>query len=198
MHKTRKNSIFKYLFFILIILIISGFGYLWFQIHGSTVNPSQNNNTSKDHTPISVQLNKNQINALSSYYLKKFDEHHNSSMDYKFILDKKAYVYGNIKILGSKVNYVLSMNPKLLDDGNIELDTNNLEIGHLDIPAKFVIAYVGKKYHIPNWIELNSKENKIILHINELGGKNKVSYQANKIDMSGDGDFRFKALVPNS
>ncbi|WP_105956067.1 YpmS family protein [Apilactobacillus quenuiae] len=197
MHKSRKHNIFKYLFFILIILIILGLGYLWLQIHDSTVNSVQNNNTSKDGTPIAVQLNKNQINSLSSYYLKNFDKYHNSSMNYKFILDKKAYIYGNIKILGSSVNYILSMNPKLLNDGNIELDTQNLEVGRLDIPAKFVIAYVGKKYHIPNWIELNSKESKIILHINELGGKNKVSYQANKIDMNGDGDFRFKALVPN-
>ncbi|UQS85408.1 YpmS family protein [Apilactobacillus apisilvae] len=198
MHKSHKFNIFKYLFFILIILLIAGFGYLWLQIHGSTINDYGQNKTNNDETPISVSLNKKQINTLSSYYLKNFDKHNNDSMNYKFILSDKAYVYGDIKILGSKVNYVLAMTPKMLDDGNIELDTNSLEIGHLDIPAKFVIAYVSKKYHIPNWIELNSKESKIILHLNRLGGKNKVSYQADKIDMNGNGNFIFKALVPNN
>lgn len=195
MEKKKEKKLFKYLFILLALLIIGSAGYVWVQMHSAVVNP-QTGKVSKKNTPISVQLNKKQVNALSSYYLKKFEKK-NKNMDYKFWLGNQAYVYGKITILGSKVGYLLSLDPHLLSNGDIELSASKLEVGKLDIPANFVIGYVGKHYKIPKWVELDSHNSRIILHVNKLGGKNELSYQAQKIDMNGDGDFHFKVLIPN-
>lgn len=192
----KERKLFKYLFVTLVIAIIVGFGFIWVQIHGNVINPSKGYNSKNDDTPISVSLDKNQLNSISSYYLKQF-EHKNNNMNYKFWVSDHAYVYGKIKVLGSKVGYILTLNPELLDNGDVELKANGLEVGELNIPPKFVISYVGKHYKVPKWVELDGKSGKIILHVNKLGGKNKLSYRADKIDMSGNGNFKFKVLIPN-
>lgn len=196
--KTNANErkLFKYLFVTLVIAIIVGFGFIWVQIHGNVINPNKGYNSKNDDTPISVSLDKNQLNSISSYYLKQF-EHKNNNMNYKFWVSDHAYVYGKIKVLGSKIGYILTLNPEMLDNGDVELKATSLEVGELNIPPKFVISYVGKHYKVPKWVELDGKSGKIILHVNKLGGKNKFSYRADKIDMSGDGNFKFKVLIPN-
>lgn len=196
MEKAKEKKLFKYLFILLVIVLLGGAFYAWKQMNSETVNP-QMGTASKNNTPISVSLNKKQINALSSYYLEKFEKKE-KNMDYKFWVDKQAYVYGKITILGSKVGYLLSLDPHLLSNGDVELTASKLEVGKLNVPPRFVIGYVGKHYNIPKWVELDSKNSRIILHVNKLGGKKELSYQANKIDMNGDGDFEFKVLIPNS
>lgn len=192
----RERKLFKYLFVMLVIIIIAFLGFIWFQIHGNVVNPNKGYRSNNDDTPISITLDKKQLNSISSYYLKQF-EHKNNNMDYKFWVSNHAYVYGKIKVLGSKVGYILTLNPELLDNGDVELKATDLEVGKLSIPPKFVISYVGKHYKVPKWVELDGKSGKIILHVNKLGGKNKVSYKADKIDMSDNGEFKFQVLIPN-
>ena len=195
MEKAKEKKLFKYLFILLMLALLGGAVYAWKQMNSEVVNP-QIGTPTKNNTPISVNLNKKQINALSSYYLEKFEKKE-KNMDYKFWVDKQAYVYGKITILGSKVGYLLSLDPHLLSNGDVELTASKLEVGKLNVPPRFVIGYVGKHYKIPKWVELDSKNSRIILHVNKLGGKNELSYQANKIDMNGEGDFDFKVLIPN-
>lgn len=181
MEKAKEKKLFKYLFILLVIIILCGIGYAWKQMNSEVVNP-QTGIVANNNTPININLNKKQVNALSSYYLEKFEKKE-KNMDYKFWVDKQAYVYGKITILGSKVGYILSLDPYLLGNGDIELKASNLEIGKLNIPPRFVIGYVGKHYKIPKWVELDSRHSRIILHVNKLGGKHEVSYQANKIEI---------------
>ncbi len=195
MEKAKEKKLFKYLFILLMLALLGGAVYAWKQMNSEVVNP-QIGTPTKNNTPISVNLNKKQINALSSYYLEKFEKKE-KNMDYKFWVDKQAYVYGKITILGSKVGYLLSLDPHLLSNGDVELTASKLEVGKLNVPPRFVIGYVGKHYKIPKWVELDSKNSRIILHVNKLGGRNELSYQANKIDMNGEGDFDFKVLIPN-
>ncbi|CAI2601269.1 hypothetical protein AKUA2003_07630 [Apilactobacillus kunkeei] len=195
MEKAKEKKLFKYLFILLMVALLGGAVYAWKQMNSDVVNP-QIGTPTKNNTPISVNLNKKQINALSSYYLEKFEKKE-KNMDYKFWVDKQAYVYGKITILGSKVGYLLSLDPHLLSNGDVELTASKLEVGKLNVPPRFVIGYVGKHYKIPKWVELDSKNSRIILHVNKLGGRNELSYQANKIDMNGEGDFDFKVLIPN-
>nr|WP_054656854.1 DUF2140 family protein [Apilactobacillus ozensis] len=84
----------------------------------------------------------------------------------------------------------------MLSDGNIQLDADGLEIGKLNIPPKFVLSYVSRNYKIPSWVKLDSKNSKIILNVNDFGSKDNLSYRATKIDMNGDGDFKFQVLIP--
>ncbi|KRM67882.1 hypothetical protein FD06_GL000602 [Apilactobacillus ozensis DSM 23829 = JCM 17196] len=198
MRKKRFN-IFKYLFILLILAIIIGAGFVWFSVNSTPVSESKTAVSQKynhDATPITVGLNKKQLNALSTYYLEKVQSSSNDKMDYKFVVTDRAYVYGNIKLLGSKIKYVLALKPKLLSDGNIQLDADGLEIGKLNIPPKFVLSYVSRNYKIPSWVKLDSKNSKIILNVNDFGSKDNLSYRATKIDMNGDGDFKFQVLIP--
>nr|WP_054656856.1 DUF2140 family protein [Apilactobacillus ozensis] len=106
MRKKRFN-IFKYLFILLILAIIIGAGFVWFSVNSTPVSESKTAVSQKynhDATPITVGLNKKQLNALSTYYLEKVQSSSNDKMDYKFVVTDRAYVYGNIKLLALRLN----------------------------------------------------------------------------------------------
>ncbi|GLB46878.1 hypothetical protein WR164_08570 [Philodulcilactobacillus myokoensis] len=203
MKKQKNLNIFKWLFVLLLILIIGLGGYLFAQIHSSDSNDISKIESrrviAKNKEPVDIQLNKKQVNALSNYYLNRIQKtKHNSRINYHFVVGNEAYVYGNINVLNNQIGYILSLKPYLLPNGNVKLIADHLQMGALKLPPKFVISYVAKHYRIPKWVGLDGHNAQVILDLNQINNYHGISYQAKKIDMSGNGNFDFKILIPKS
>jgi uncharacterized protein YpmS len=182
-------------FIILICIVLIIFGYFCFTFHDVQVNQEQGRSTS-GNVPVDVSLNKEQVNTIAKYYIREQNSSGNT-VPYNVWVSNRFYVSGHISVLGQSVNYVLSMKPSVINNGDVKLVPTDLDVGILKLPTSFVLAYIGKYYKIPKWVEIDSSADDVILHLSRIGGQHHLSYQANMIDMSGDGRFKFKILFPN-
>lgn len=196
---TKKNRVrnpWKWAFITLVALLVIGVGFVTVQATRSPANTLKTSQTQK--TPASsfnVTLNKQQLNSISAYYLNRYQK--SGSSDYHFSVSDDAVLTGETQLLGIPVNYGLSLTPKVLANGNVELKAKKLAVGALSMPISTVLTYVANQYHLPKWVHLDPAKKTITLDLEHFT-TNGISYRAKKIDMSGDGDFEFEVRVPKT
>lgn len=142
----------------------------------------------------SVELNRDQINALSKNYLNNFLK--DKKVKYQFIVGKQyATLIGNTKFLGSKIRFAINFVPQKTKEGNVLLKAKGLAIGQLNIPIKFVMSYVAQNYKLPNWVTINPKKKTVLLDLNRYSKNRQLKYSAQEINMQ-EGKFKFHISVP--
>ncbi|WP_283678758.1 YpmS family protein [Lentilactobacillus sp. Marseille-Q4993] len=196
MHSKSKNP-YKIAFWSLIAVILLGivfvFGYV-LTAGGGSIKESAVPTTKKLAT---VSMKKEQINSLSSFYLKKFQSK-NGKVQYRFVVKDQGIVYGTFDVLGSKVDYGLSFKPTVMKDGNVKLKATTLSIANFKVPASVVLSFVKHNYNLPKWVSLDPLKKNVYLDIRNINGKNGVNFKADKISLKGDGAFKFDVLLPSS
>lgn len=194
--KTKKPvNPWKWGFLGLVIVIVLAFIFLLTQFTGASSVKQPATTTSKSAASFNVSLNKKQLNAMSDYYLDRFQDKSDSQMNYKFHVKNDAVVTGQTKVLGITVHFGLSLTPKLLKNGNVQFKAKKLAVGQLSVPVSAVMSYIKKSYNLPKWVVLDTSNKTITLNLNAFRTKG-VQYRATKIDMSGAGKFEFKVLIP--
>ncbi|MBM6753888.1 YpmS family protein [Lactobacillus alvi] len=184
----------KVAFFTLLALIVVSFGSLYVKATAPTnVSTELKAPTTKAPT-LDVTMNRAQVNALSANYLNRFLK--NSRIKYRFVVGAKyATVIGTTKVLGAKVQFAMNFVPEKTDAGNILLRAKGLSVGRLNLPLKFVLAYVKKNYDLPKWVSINQKKQTILLDLNRYSQHQSVRYTAQKLNMQA-GKFVFRITIP--
>lgn len=194
--KKKSRNIWKYAFFVLLILLIAMGVYVGRQVSTPVAQTVPSSTVVKSNKNFDVSLNKTQLNSLASFYLKKIQK--DQKMKYKFSIKYQAILGGSTKVLGVNVNFALALKPVLLKNGNVRLDAKSLSVGSLRLPISFVMNYAAKNYKLPDWIALNSKKKTITMDLRHMGGNDSLSYKAKTINMKGDGRFTFQVNIPKS
>lgn len=196
--KRRPFNGWKWLAIILIAIVIGTGAYVSTQVLSSP-NEAASIEKSTSSTPaatVPIEMNRQQLNAMASYYLADFQK--GQSLKYRFVVRQKAaYLLGTTKFLGQNVSFVITMQPSVIDDGNISLKATNLSVGTMSIPISFVINYINNNYKIPSWVKLSAKNKTINLYLNKLVGKHDVRYSVKKLDLAND-QFIFQMHIPDS
>lgn len=139
-------------------------------------------------------MNRKQLNALASYYLNDLQK--GQDMKYRFVVRSTgAYLLGTTQVLGQNVSFVITMQPSVIDNGNISLKATNLSVGTMSLPISFVINYINNNYKTPKWVKLNAKKKTIDLYLNKLVGKHDVRYSVDKLDLKNN-QFKFEMHIP--
>ncbi|MFD1422113.1 YpmS family protein [Lactiplantibacillus songbeiensis] len=188
-------NLWKWVAIILIALILGLGAYMGTQILRSpsetqTVNTASGN----DAASVPIKMNRQQLNALASYYLTDFQK--GQELKYRFVVrSDAAYLLGTTKVLGQSVSFVITMQPSVISNGNISLKATKLSVGTMSIPISFVINYINNNYKIPKWVKLSAKNKTIDLYLNKLVGKHDVRYSVDKLDLAGN-QFNFEMHIP--
>ncbi|WP_286102819.1 YpmS family protein [Pediococcus pentosaceus] len=150
--------------------------------------------SSNQYDRIPIKLKKNQINDLSAAYLSQFQK--NEDFNYEFKIGQRyAILSGETEILGKKIQFALTMIPKVTKSGNIKLKGHGLTVGTLNLSAKIVLKYISRNYQLPKWVSIDGDE--ALLRLNQIKTTNKVSFQAKTIDIDKN-DFQFIINVPKA
>ncbi|VDG24283.1 YpmS family protein [Lactiplantibacillus mudanjiangensis] len=190
-------NVWKWVAIVLIALIVGLGGYMGTQVLRSpkevqTVTSSSSNSAAS----VPITMNRQQLNALASYYLNDFQK--GQALKYRFVVrSDAAYLLGTTKVLGQSVSFVITMQPSVIDNGNISLKATKLSVGTMSIPISFVINYINNNYKIPNWVKLNAKTKTIDLYLNKIVSKHEVRYSVDKIDLANN-QFKFEMHIPKS
>ncbi|MGY4790101.1 YpmS family protein [Pediococcus pentosaceus] len=150
--------------------------------------------SSNQYDRIPIKLKKNQINDLSAAYLSQFQKDEDFNYEFK-IGQRYAILSGETEILGKKIQFALTMIPKVTKSGNIKLKAHGLTVGTLNLSAKIVLKYISRNYQLPKWVSIDGDE--ALLRLNQIKTTNKVSFQAKTIDIDKN-DFQFIINVPKS
>lgn len=150
--------------------------------------------SSNRYDRIPIKLKKNQINDLSAAYLSQFQKDEDFNYEFK-IGQRYAILSGETEILGKKIQFALTMIPKVTKSGNIKLKAHGLTVGTLNLSAKIVLKYISRNYQLLKWVSIDGDE--ALLRLNQIKTTNKVSFQAKTIDIDKN-DFQFIINVPKA
>ncbi|MGX7059162.1 YpmS family protein [Vagococcus humatus] len=140
-----------------------------------------------------IQLKKKQINRLIDYYLNEFLGE--TGVKYRFYLEDQAMLKGNFNLLGQKMGFYLYFEPYVLDNGNVLLQAKSLSIGTLSLPVKDILRYVGNQMKIPDWVEIQSQKEAVVLHLDQFQLQNGMYAKMEKINLIDD-DIRMNIYLP--
>ncbi|MFC6314931.1 YpmS family protein [Lapidilactobacillus achengensis] len=187
-------NLWKWLFLVLIGLILGVGIFVGTKLFISPAPTTLSADVAAADEPVmNVQMTKKQVNRIVAYglsdYLKSDD------IKYQFKLTDQAVLSGNFAFLGTQVPFNLSLDPYVLENGDIQLKAQSLSIGALPIPISQVMNFIGHDYKIPSWVSLDTKKSTITLHLRKYKIKNGISLRATRFDLDND-ELDFSVYLP--
>ncbi|EOT29656.1 YpmS family protein [Enterococcus saccharolyticus] len=144
---------------------------------------------------LNIRSNKEQINSLIDFYLDEYQK--DSDVKYDFRLENEALLTGEFKILGFPVTFYLYFDPYVMDNGNVQLKAKSLSVGTLGVPITEVMKMIQRNYDMPKWIEIDPKEETVMLRLDQFRMQNGLFLKADKINLVDD-EIQVSLYLPES
>ncbi|MCD5003341.1 YpmS family protein [Enterococcus saccharolyticus] len=142
---------------------------------------------------LNINSNKEQINALIGFYLDEYQK--NADITFDFALENEALLTGEFKILGFPVTFYLYFDPYVMDNGNVQLKAKSLSIGTLGVPISEVMKMIQRNATLPDWIEIEPKEETVMIRLDQFRMQNGLFLKAEKINLVED-DIQVSLYLP--
>ena len=191
-----KNNPWKFAFLLLAGLLLAITLVVSFKAFGERepdYKPKVSQQTKKEDPSFQVQLKKEQVNQIISFYLNDYLKE--SGVKYNFYLEQNALLNGTFNVLGFDMQFYLYFDPFVMDDGNVQLKATSLSIGKLALPISQIMKYVSKEFKLPEWVEVSPKKQTITLHLNDFELQNGMYLKEEKINLIDD-DIKFNVYLP--
>lgn len=170
---------------LVLVALILGTGFtIWRRIQAPVATTTKVATVTSKGSVMHVSFKKRELNRLIDNYLDSYLTQ--GDVKYTLTVGNHAVVKGTFKFFGAKINFGLECDPYVQTNGNILLKATKLNVGTLSVPITYVMSYVAKNYNFPDMVELNSKENTIVLRLNQFDLGNGLRVKANRIDLAHD------------
>lgn len=192
---TKLNP-WKAAFLFLVAVLIGGFLLLFTRLTQERENVSQiiAENVVREGDPvITINSNKEQVNRFVDFYLADLQK--DTEQQYQFVLKNEALLTGEFDLLGFPVSFYLYFDPFVMANGNIQLKAKSLSIGALGLPINQVLKMIQNNSEIPEWIDIQPKEEMIILRLDQFELKNGMFFRADKINLV-DNKIQLNVYLP--
>ena len=192
---TKLNP-WKAAFLFLVAVLIGGFLLLFTRLTQERENVSQiiDENVVREGDPvITINSNKEQVNRFVDFYLADLQK--DAEQQYQFVLKNEALLTGEFDLLGFPVSFYLYFDPFVMANGNIQLKAKSLSIGALGLPINQVLKMIQNNSEIPEWIDIQPKEEMIILRLDQFELKNGMFFRADKINLV-DNKIQLNVYLP--
>lgn len=192
---TKLNP-WKAAFLFLVAVLIGGFLLLFTRLTQERENVSQiiAENVVREGDPvITINSNKEQVNRFVDFYLADLQK--DAEQHYQFVLKNEALLTGEFDLLGFPVSFYLYFDPFVMANGNIQLKAKSLSIGALGLPINQVLKMIQNNSEIPEWIDIQPKEEMIILRLDQFELKNGMFFRADKINLV-DNEIQLNVYLP--
>ena len=192
---TKLNP-WKAAFLFLVAVLIGGFLLLFTRLTQERENVSQiiAETVVREGDPvITINSNKEQVNRFVDFYLADLQK--DAEQQYQFVLKNEALLTGEFDLLGFPVSFYLYFDPFVMANGNIQLNAKSLSIGALGLPINQVLKMIQNNSEIPEWIDIQPKEEMIILRLDQFELKNGMFFRADKINLV-DNEIQLNVYLP--
>lgn len=193
--KRRQLNPWKTAFFLLLALILGSGAFLTSRILAiREPNYKAAPTVQREGDPIlSINTNKEKVNQVIDYYLEEYLD--NGDIQYHFALENEAMLTGEFEILTFPVTFYLYFDPFVMENGNVQLRAKSLSVGTLNLPISQVMKMVERNFKFPEWIEVNSEEQNIMIRLDKFQMANGLFMKANRINLLDD-EIQFSLYLP--
>lgn len=131
-----------------------------------------------------IHMTKRQANKLIQPYLEKFQE--DSLVKYEFIIADEAILRGNFEVFGFEVAYTIYLEPRVLENGDVDLFARDIFLGSMSLPVPEVLKIVGETVEFPAWVGIDSENQTFVLHLEQLTLENGMRFKLKEINLQED------------
>lgn len=183
----RNINKWKVAFLVLIAVLLGGTLFLFTRMTQERENLSESTagNVVREGEPVlNIRSNKEQVNRLVDFYLADIQK--DATQQYQFVLKNEALLTGAFDLLGFPMSFYLYFDPYVMDDGNVQLKAKSLSIGALGLPINQVLRMVRSSSQMPEWVDIQPKEEMIILRLDQFEMANGMFFRADKLNLVDD------------
>ncbi|MFE8695814.1 YpmS family protein [Cytobacillus sp. FJAT-53684] len=190
-----KDQKWKKLFFLLLGVIVACIVVLFVLMNIPATDKEYilENIKEENYVPFKIQTDKQDLNKLINHYLKK--EGLTGGIDYQVILNEEVELYGLIPVFSQDIQLKLTFEPRILDNGDIELQQKSISVGQLQLPVSFVLKLIEDKYKLPEGVTIHPGEERIYVSLQKMKLKSDVKVKVDEFNLKTD-DIRFSLFVP--
>jgi uncharacterized protein YpmS len=147
----------------------------------------------EDSLSFEVVTDKNQLNRVINLYLE--EELDEQFTGYNVMIDEDVQLSGALQVFGFDVDFLLRMDPYVVDDGNLQLRATSIQLGSFDLPIGIAMSVLSQQLDLPHWIRVDSEQQMILVALNEFQLENDVQFAMQRIDLQED-DIRLNIILP--
>lgn len=147
----------------------------------------------EDSLRFEVVTDKNQLNRVINLYLE--EELDEQFAGYNVVIDEDVQLSGALKVFGFDVDFLLRMDPYVVDDGNLQLRATSIQLGSFDLSIGIAMNVLSQQLDLPQWIRVDSEQQMILVALNEFQLENDVQFAMQRIDLQED-DIRLNIILP--
>lgn len=194
--KSRLNG-WKWAFLILLSIVIGTIFWFFTQMTPVIIGePNLETKTSTDEVMFQVSTKKDDINQLVASYLKD-EKIVKGPVNYQFKLEEQAQLVGTFQLFGKDVQFQLSLEPFVMENGNLQFKATGLSIGKLNLPITFALNQIESQLNIPDWVAIDSKQETLVFNLNEFTLDSGIHFSVDKIELA-ENDIRINVYVPTN
>jgi Uncharacterized protein conserved in bacteria len=186
-HIPAAMNRWKIAFFVLLAVLLGSLLFMFTRVtsHRESLPQDATSFVERQGEPVlTIRSNKQQINDLIAFSLSEYQK--NSKVKYNFVLENEALLTGEFKILGFPVTFYLYFDPYVMDNGNVQLKAKSLSVGTLGVPIKEVMKMIQKNKALPEWVEINPKDETVMVRLDQFQMANGLFIKADKINLVDD------------
>jgi uncharacterized protein YpmS len=146
-----------------------------------------------DYVPFYVQSDKEDLNKLINYYLKKEANH--SPVDYQINLGNEVEMEGTIPFLSEELNMKLTFDPEAQKNGDLVLKQKKISLGRLHLPVPYVLQLIEDHYTLPSGVEIKPNQKLVYIDMQKFKLKNNTKVKIDQFDLKQN-KLVFTILVP--
>lgn len=194
----NQSSTWKWAFLLLLFLNIGILVWLGIQLsilsNSVDVQPESEDIVMTDED-LSFELvtDKANVNRVINLYLQ--EELDDRFSGYTVNVAEEVELDGALNVLGFEVDFRLNLEPLVMDNGNLQLRTQSIQLGSLDLPIGIVMNILNQQLELPEWIIIDSEQEFILVDFNGLTLGNGMKLKMNRIDLESD-DIRLDIILP--
>lgn len=196
-NRTRKSNGWMWAFLILLGLLIAAGIWIFMRLQPteqSQVNqPDEEVVSTEDNLTFEVLTNKAQLNRVINLYLE--NELDDQFSGYTFTIDEEVELAGALQVFGFDVDFILLMEPYVMDDGNLQLRAESIQLGTFELPIGIALNVLSQQLDLPYWVRIDSEQHFILVALNEFQLENDVQFSMQRIDLDED-DVRVNIILP--
>ncbi|KKI92429.1 hypothetical protein WQ54_09690 [Bacillus sp. SA1-12] len=140
---------------------------------------------------LGIITEKEDLNVLINNYLQK--EFNNYTLNYEIRLTDFVEVYGSIKAFENELDISMDFEPEVQENGDILLKQKSLSVGKLSLPVRTFLKYVNNNYSLPDWVQINAKDESVYIALQELKMKNDLRVKLKKFNLERN-DIQFTLI----
>lgn len=142
-----------------------------------------------------VETTKHDLNDLINTYINQVLKTNQANFD--VIVDEDIALNGELFAFGVSIPLRVTMDPVVMDNGDLVLKMNDLSLGLLDLPRGRILHYINRQVETPDWLYFDSENEQIYLAVTSIEIDSNLRFRVDALDLSSD-SIIFTFTVPKS